>query len=314
MTETKKKSLAVVIPTTGRKTLDETLESVLNQSVLPEEIIVFDNSGSNTVKKESKWRYCPDVQWCYSDEKKDIITSWNTAVSQVKADYTYVLGDDDCMLKDFVSTVKKQLQQGYDMLYIPPLYWLKNNQLIDSADSVKIKGKTNFHEFAENLLCDEKFPALLGTIVFSTKVFKKIKGYKSIITNALAMDHLFHLETAFHSDRIFAVEKSLWKYRSEVDDWNGRITSSYQTIKLGFQFKKFFSIIKEIFLPNSAAEKKIFKKYLTSMIQVAFPQQISLLRYFTSLLICFYPYHSISDNIFLLRLMLAFLRPLMKAE
>ena len=187
------------------------------------------------------------------------------------------------------------------MLYIPPLYWFKNGNLIDPTAVIKLKKKTTFYELVNHILCDEKFPVLLGTVVFSTEVFKKINGYKSIITNALAMDHLFHLETAKESRSIFAVEKPLWKYRCEADDWNGRITDLYKVIQLGLQFKKFFKIIRKISPQNKESEKLLFKKYLTSMIQIAFPQYFSPLRYMASFLICLYPYHAVSDNIFLLK-------------
>ena len=115
------------------------------------------------------------------------------------------------------------------------------------------------------------------------------------------MDHLFHLETARESRRIFAVEKPLWKYRCEADDWNGRITDLRKVLQLGLQFKNFFMVIRKISPQNKETEKLIFKKYLTSMIQIAFPQCFSPLRCIASFLICLYPYHAVSDNIFLLR-------------
>ena len=271
MNKTLPTSLAVVIPTIGRTLLDDTLQSVLEQTSPPDEIIVFDNSGTGKVREESRWHAHPQILWYASDKKKDIITSWNTAVSFAESEYIYVLGDDDLLLPDFVSSIRDLLEQGYDMIYMPPRLMDKNGKTVDAGVSTSVKGEMSFKQILQHFSAGIDYPLLLGTQLFSQKAFNAVKGYKAIIVNALAMDHLFYLEIAEASIYIFFTDKALWKYRTGVDDWSGKIKDVKTILKLGRQFKDFFLKINEIAIRgNTPLKRSFYEKYLVQMQQLAF--------------------------------------------
>lgn len=114
-------TLSIVIPTIGRKLLEDTLESVLEkQTVPPDEVIVFDNSGTGKVQSASRFSHHPLITWKVSRERKSITDSWNTAVSFVTKEYVHICGDDDLLYPDFVEKVKEKLKSDPGMVYCEP--------------------------------------------------------------------------------------------------------------------------------------------------------------------------------------------------
>ena len=302
MSDVKQNTFSIVIPTIGRKLLDDTIQSVLEQTHLPDEIIIFDNSGTQTVRSQSKWHSHPLISWHESKEKKDIISSWNTAVSYSHSDYIYILGDDDLLLPDFVSFAQAKIAQGYDMIYVPPQILSPDGKCSGMDPANYIKGEISFSQIARHFSKGVNYPIYLSTQIFSKKVFKKIEGFKPIIVNALAMDHLFHLELARSSTRLYFSCNALWKYRANVSDWSGKINDVKTILKVSKQFKNYFDIVNQILSREGLnLQDSFFRKYLIDMISLTFPPTFAPLKLAASLLICFFPYRSWRKNILLIR-------------
>lgn len=216
------KSLTVIIPTIGRSVLDLTIESVLEQSLQPEELLLWDNSGDGSAKKNSKYANDSRIRWEASSERLPIIDSWNRAVDLARCDYVYILGDDDFLLPGFIAEIKTKLKNGAELINLPV-------QLIDmEGNPLKLK-KTYLPEreltAAEYIkgYTDRKIDIFLGSLVFPKEVFYSINRFKSITSNAIAMDSLFHIEMACKSGKILVLGHPVWKYRTAVSDWAGRL-------------------------------------------------------------------------------------------
>ena len=145
------KNLSIVIPTIGRTILDKIIESVLKQSVLPYEIIIWDNSGDCIAFKQSKYKNATELKWCFSKYKKEIISSWNSAVECTSGEYIYILGDDDLLLPNFVEKVMQKLNEGSDLIHTTTQFIDSNNTIIQNEQTgLQIDQVLSKWEFIDN--------------------------------------------------------------------------------------------------------------------------------------------------------------------
>lgn len=219
------KKLSIVIPTIGRTILDQTIESALKQNVLPYEIVIWDNSGDGRAFKQSKYKDDSALKWCISEYKKDIVSSWNSAVECTSGEYVYILGDDDLLLPGFIEKTLQKLSEGAELIHTTA-------QIIDSNNAVIKDEKTGIQndqilsewEFIDkhlNYYCD----IYLGSLVFPREGYEKVGGFKNIVMNALSMDILFNLEMVMLYGQITVLAAPIWQYRKFVSDWCGALKS-----------------------------------------------------------------------------------------
>lgn len=244
-------TLSVVVPTVGRKLLDKTLESIIAQEAPPDEIIVFDNSGSGSAKANS--RYADDVRihWEVSGFKRDIISSWNTAVPFASCDFVHICGDDDLLYPDFVREVKKALRQNCGCVYCP---------FDEFAEEPETPGKNSIPEavfvpgteFARRIM-EFNTPYRLSSLVFSRDIFEKVGGFKDVIVNGLLMDQLFNVEAAFAAERVCFLPRPVWAYRTTAADWSGRLRSREQEAGFAGQINRYTRLLQDIFSANKTS-------------------------------------------------------------
>lgn len=216
-------TLSIVIPTIGRKALEKTIGSVLAQSVMPDEIIVWDNSGTGAAQKDSVYAAHPAVKWQLAGSRKMIVDSWNTAVGFCSCDFVFILGDDDILLPDFVKTGKAVLQKGAKLVHV-------ENQVIDAEDNIRDPNdrRSGLREMshAEYLTCystGNEINIYLSSLIFPRETFHKIGGFKDFVHNGLAMDVLFNIELLHEIGNITVIFTPLWQYRTFISDWCGAV-------------------------------------------------------------------------------------------
>ena len=252
------KTLSIIIPTIGRCVLDKTIESVLNQSVMPYEIVIWDNSGERLAYNQSKYKDDPRLKWRMSDEKKDIITSWICAVECAAGEYVYLLGDDDLLLPGFVDKVLQKLNNGAELIHVPA-------QMIDPEDNIVDAEKIGFQndceisesEFYTHYL-NEDFNIFLGSIVFSRIGYEKIGRYKNIVMYGLYMDILFNFEMIHLYGKITVLSQPVWQYRTFVSDWSGKLKSKDEIPEL---INQYFALLKYLKKMETAQNKIYLRKY-----------------------------------------------------
>jgi len=78
------------------------IDSILQQTVRPAEILVFDN-GSDAVVYERVRSYLDrGVSWIGSDINRSVVWNFRRAVATANSEYVFVLHDDDRLCSDFV--------------------------------------------------------------------------------------------------------------------------------------------------------------------------------------------------------------------
>lgn len=111
---------SVLIPTRNRlQYLRYAIESVLQQEYEDWEVIIYDNDSEEDYEEyinslsDSRIKYYRTSEFCA------VTDNWNNALEKSSGDYVIMLGDDDCLLKDYFKTCK-ELIDGYnqpDLIY-----------------------------------------------------------------------------------------------------------------------------------------------------------------------------------------------------
>ena len=99
---------SVLLPTRNRlDLLSYAIETVRRQDYLDWEIIVFDNVSEEDIQGYVRSLNDSRIK-CYRTEKLVPVTdNWNNALSKSNGDYVIMLGDDDCLMEGYFSTLNK---------------------------------------------------------------------------------------------------------------------------------------------------------------------------------------------------------------
>lgn len=91
------------------------IDSILQQTVRPAEILIFDN-GSDTVVYERIRHYLDrGVSWIGADVNRSAVWNFRRAAATAKSEYVFVLHDDDRLCSDFVEQQINFLSQNPDV-------------------------------------------------------------------------------------------------------------------------------------------------------------------------------------------------------
>lgn len=105
--------VSVLISTYNRAAmLEESLASVLEQTVAPCQVIVIDD-GSTDDTAQRVARFGPRVEYLYKDNAGKS-SALNAALPRVNGDYVWVFDDDDVALPDSIATRLRALQEHPD--------------------------------------------------------------------------------------------------------------------------------------------------------------------------------------------------------
>ena len=267
-------SFSIVIPTIGRQALDKTISSILDQSELPDEIVIWDNSGNASAMSCTRYARHPLIRWSIAKKQLNICDSWNHAAASAEGDFIYILGDDDMLLPEAVFQIKKALNSGAKLIHL-------ENQFIDSNDDPlsqlpenpgdisEISGKDFIAEYCRS----NRYNIFLSSLVFPKDAFNKIGGFKSIISNGLAMDVLFNIEMLSVIEKIHVIPEPLWQYRTAVSDWCGAVKRAEDVPHFINQYLAYMEYSAKYFSGTLAASYNDFcrRRVISQMIGVCYP-------------------------------------------
>lgn len=145
---------SVLIPSRNRlQYLQYAIESVLQQEYEDWEIIISDNDSEEDYQEyvnalsDSRIKYYRTSAFCA------VTDNWNNALEKSSGDYVIMLGDDDCLLKDYFKTCK-ELIDSYNQ---PDLIYHSAYQYIYPKVMEYCKeGKLEAHPYASFLVENNK--------------------------------------------------------------------------------------------------------------------------------------------------------------
>jgi len=95
--------------------LCEAIESVLQQTIKPVEILVFDNGSDSVVYERVRPYLERGVTWIGSDVNRSAIWNFGRAIETARSEFIFVLHDDDRLCQDFVEKQVNFLMSNHEV-------------------------------------------------------------------------------------------------------------------------------------------------------------------------------------------------------
>lgn len=175
--------VTVVIPNyNGEKYIRGCLDTLLNQSLKAEEIIIVDNNSKDRSLEIIKSEYLNYVTLITQEENKGFSSAVNVGIKKSKSEFTVLLNNDTELDKDYLKNLYNFIKEKYDAFAVSSkMLRYDDRELIDDAgDEYTILGwgkkrgdgkKSSLYNNDE-----EVFSACAGAAIYRTKIFSEI-GY-----------------------------------------------------------------------------------------------------------------------------------------
>ncbi len=112
-------TFSVVIPAfNGEKYIEKTIQSALNQSRMPDEVIIYDDNSSDRTNQICK-KYADKIKYVHNAKgPSGFVNGWNQAIKEAKSDYISILHQDDILFPTFIQEVENALRANPSIKHI----------------------------------------------------------------------------------------------------------------------------------------------------------------------------------------------------
>lgn len=103
---------SVLLPTRNRlEYLRYAVETVRRQDYQDWEIIISDNFSEDDIAGYAKSLDDPRIKYYRTSSFVPVTDNWNNALGKSSGDYVIMLGDDDCLMKGYFTTVRRLIKE-----------------------------------------------------------------------------------------------------------------------------------------------------------------------------------------------------------
>lgn len=228
-------NISVIIPTKNRhKLLKIAINSVLMQAVKPKEIIIIDGSLDRKIIMKNK-DFVENNGFIYIKQDfrkyKGVAGARNQAAYIASGEYLSFLDDDDVWLDNYLSLVKKEIENGYNVIFTG-IYKKKNEKIFEYKIPPKNITK-------DNLLV--RNPGVQGSNMTVEKMFfKEINGFDDLNFSHIFEDSDFMLR-ALDSPKLKykSIQKFLIVYLSHEGKRLSMTKTPFQEKGINLFYKKY---------------------------------------------------------------------------
>ncbi len=213
--------ISVVIPTFNRiKILDRTLDSVINQTIKPYEIIVVDDGSNDQTGNWIKNKF-PEINYFYQ-KNMGVSTARNTGIDMAKGDWIAFLDSDDEWNKDKLELQSKAIHNNKDIpLSHTNEIWIKNGVRINQKRSHQKFGGQIFNQ------CLKKCIISPSTVIIRKDIFNEIGLFDTSLPvcedydlwlrvtaryPVLLLEKELTIKYGGHSDQLSDIDSGIEKY------------------------------------------------------------------------------------------------------
>ena len=271
-----KYKISVVIPTLNRiNTLQRALDSVINQTFKPAEIIVVDNGSSDGTLKFLREQY-PKIT-ILTEKKLGVSSARNKGIKKSINQWIALLDSDDAWhprkLEIQTSMLDIALKE-YNLIHTDEV-WFRNNKHINQMKKHKKQGGYIF-ERCLSLCCISP-----SSVLFKKNILDKVGLFDESLP--VCEDYDMWLKICSSEEVLFAQDKLTYKYGGHKD----QLSKSYWGMDR-FRIKSIENIIKNFDLTykqKRQAKKELIKK-LKIIINGAFKRNnLSIVNEFSTKLV-----------------------------
>ena len=246
-----KYKISVVIPTLNRiNTLQRALDSVINQTYKPAEIIVVDNGSSDGTLKLLREQY-PKIT-ILTENKIGVSSARNKGIKKSINQWIALLDSDDAWhprkLEIQTSMLDNALKE-YNLIHTDEV-WFRNNKHINQMKKHKKQGGYIF-ERCLSLCCISP-----SSVLFKKNILDKVGLFDESLP--VCEDYDMWLKICSSEEVLFAQDKLTYKYGGHKD----QLSKSYWGMDR-FRIKSIENIIKNFDLTykqKKQAKKELIKK------------------------------------------------------
>ena len=246
-----KYKISVVIPTLNRiNTLQRALDSVINQTYKPAEIIVVDNGSSDGTLKFLREQY-PKIK-ILTENKIGVSSARNKGIKKSINQWIALLDSDDAWhprkLEIQTSMLDSALKE-YNLIHTDEV-WFRNNKHINQMKKHKKQGGYIF-ERCLSLCCISP-----SSVMFKKDILDKVGLFDESLP--VCEDYDMWLKICSSEEVLFAQDKLTYKYGGHKD----QLSKSYWGMDR-FRIKSIENIIKNFDLTykqKKQAQKELIKK------------------------------------------------------
>ena len=246
-----KYKISVVIPTLNRiNTLQRALDSVINQTYKPAEIIVVDNGSSDGTLKFLREQY-PKIT-ILTENKIGVSSARNKGIKKSINQWIALLDSDDAWhprkLEIQTSMLDSALKE-YNLIHTDEV-WFRNNKHINQMKKHKKQGGYIF-ERCLSLCCISP-----SSVLFKKNILDKVGLFDESLP--VCEDYDMWLKICSSEEVLFAQNKLTYKYGGHKD----QLSKSYWGMDR-FRIKSIENIIKNFDLTynqKKQAKKELIKK------------------------------------------------------
>ena len=246
-----KYKISVVIPTLNRiNTLQRALDSVINQTYKPAEIIVVDNGSSDGTLKFLREQY-PKIT-TLKENKIGVSSARNKGIKKSINQWIALLDSDDAWhprkLEIQTSMLDSALKE-YNLIHTDEV-WFRNNKHINQMKKHKKQGGYIF-ERCLSLCCISP-----SSVLFKKNILDKVGLFDESLP--VCEDYDMWLKICSSEEVLFAQDKLTYKYGGHKD----QLSKSYWGMDR-FRIKSIENIIKNFDLTykqKKQAKKELIKK------------------------------------------------------
>jgi glycosyltransferase involved in cell wall biosynthesis len=102
---------SVLLPTRNRlELLKYAVETVRRQDYSDWEVIISDNYSEDDIAGYVRLLNEPRIKYYRTESFIPVTDNWNNAMDKSTGDYVIMLGDDDCLMKGFFTTIKTLIE------------------------------------------------------------------------------------------------------------------------------------------------------------------------------------------------------------
>ena len=246
-----KYKISVVIPTLNRiNTLQRALDSVINQTYKPAEIIVVDNGSSDGTLKFLREQY-PKIT-ILTENKIGVSSARNKGIKKSINQWIALLDSDDAWhprkLEIQTSMLDSALKE-YNLIHTDEV-WFRNNKHINQMKKHKKQGGYIF-ERCLSLCCISP-----SSVIFKKNILDKVGLFDESLP--VCEDYDMWLKICSSEEVLFAQDKLTYKYGGHKD----QLSKSYWGMDR-FRIKSIENIIKNFDLTykqKKQAKRELIKK------------------------------------------------------
>lgn len=228
--EIRRKKISIIIPSYNYGTfLAEAIESILHQTILPNEIIIIDDASTDNTEiigLHYEKNYPELIKFIKNDENLGIVKTFNKAVSFSNGEYICFIGADNRVPPNYIEEVSTILDHNKDLGIAYTDFALFGSRAKEEYSRFEIEWQgeikdsfymINFPSFNnETKIVLENKNFIHGSSMYRREAFNAVGGYKE--NGGKPEDHNLFLRIIKQGWSARKAEKTILEYRQHSED------------------------------------------------------------------------------------------------